>query len=193
MVVICCGVKPNTHQAHWAHHLVSAHGTWHQIPKQGGRYHGGPYHLNGVLVFWPRLGNGGNYPKWAIPMQGPNYLCKPWRGHWELAARLYPSQQNLPGQSGLCGFLGVAMVCGPGHPPPWAAKKDPLEWAQWVLLWLHSCWVGSANLDGMIFTQLECRTSSRTSLSVKVVSSSIVCCSCKTLSANWQGLPGIAG
>ena len=85
----------------------------------------------------------------------------------------------------------VAIAYDPGHFPPWATKKDPLQWAQWVLLWLHSCWVGSADLDGMIFTQLEGRTSSRTSLSVKVVSSSIICWSSNTHSAKWWHSLGI--
>ena len=88
----------------------------------------------------------------------------------------------------------VTVVGGPAHPLPWATKKDPLGWAQQVLLWLCCHWVGSTDLDSVIFTQLEGGMSSRTFSSVKVVSSSIVCCRSKTLlpigEAHWGSVVG---
>ena len=100
----------------------------------------------------------------------------------------------------------VAAVCGSGHLPQWAAEKDPLEWAwQWVLLWLCSDQVGSASLNGMIFHPIRgWDMSFRTSLSVKVVSSSIICTEAPThflptgkvhqeISAVGPSLPNIEG
>ena len=88
-------------------------------------------------------------------------------------------------------FWVVAVVCGTGCLLPQAANRDPLEWAQWVLLWLCSHWMGSADLDEVIFTQLEDRASLRTSSFVKVVNGSTTCQSSSTLSAKWQDLLGI--
>ena len=126
------------------------------IPEQVGWYHGGPYHLNGVLVFGQLWRNARDYPQQAIPMQGSNNLCKPWQeaSGWLLDSACHGTTSQVRASYQLVIWV-VAVVCGPGCLSPYAAEKDPLEWAQWILLWLCSLWVGSADLDGMIFTQLE--------------------------------------
>ena len=192
-MVICCGVKPYAHQAQWACHQVNAHDPWCWISTHTCRYHGGPYHLNGVLVFGLLLGNASDYPWWVIPMQGLSNLHKPWWGCWgwllDSACHSTTSWVRVA-----CAVIwAVAVVCGPDHPLPQATKKDPLEWAWQVLLWPYSHCVGSTDLDGMIFTQLEGRTSSWTSSSVKVVSGSIICQSSNTPSVKWQDSLGIGG
>ena len=152
MVVIHHGVKSHAHHANWACHHVDAHGPWCWIPEQVGGCHGGPYHLNGVLVFGHLQGNAGNYPQWAIPMHGSSDLCKPWWGvgGWLLDSACHGTTSQV--RAACAVVWSVAVVCGSGHPLPWMTKKDPLEWAWQVLLWLHSHWVGSTDLHGMIFT-----------------------------------------
>ena len=79
-----------------------------------------------------------------------------------------------------------------GQLTPWAIDRDPLGWAQQLLLWLWSCWASSAGWGKLISIQLEGRASLRTSSSVKETSGSITCQSSNTLSTKQQGLLGIS-
>ena len=95
--------------------------------EQVGGYHGGPYHLNGVLVFCHLQGNAGDYHQWAIPMQGSSDLCKPGGGvgGWLLDSACHGTTSHV---RAACAVVWVvAVVCGPEHPPPWATEMDPLE------------------------------------------------------------------
>ena len=163
-----------------------------QIPKQSGRHHGGPYHLNGVLIFSFFCRDASNHPHWVVPMQGPSDLCKPWWGHWGLTAGLCLMWHGLLGHSSLCSCL-----TGSSGMWPWPSPT--------MGLWEGSSHTGSVGpavatlsgsglcqvCNGMIFTQLEGRMSSRTSLSKKVVSSSIFWWSSTMLSARqWGGSLG---
>ena len=92
----------------------------------------------------------------------------------------------------------VVVVCSTGCLSPWAANRDPLGQAHWLLLWLQShgagstSWgrAGSAGQGKLISTQMEVRVSLRTSSSIKETSGFITCQSSNTLSVKWQGLPG---
>ena len=90
--------------------------------KQAGRHHGGPYHLNGILVFGPLQGNAANYPWWAIPHAGTKWSLQTM---WGLAARLYLSWHDLLGQSGFCGHLGCGSSMWPWPSPTMVCWEGP--------------------------------------------------------------------
>ena len=132
LVWICCFSKggdvmaihqSHAYQAHWTHHHVNTHDPWCWIPEQVGRYHGGPCHLKGALVFSQLWGNASDYPWQIIPMQGSSDHCKPWWGCWGLATRFCPLWHHLPGSEWLVGlssgwWLWYVAVAIPHHRPP---------------------------------------------------------------------------
>ena len=158
-----------------------------QIPKQSGRHHKRPYHLNGILIFSLFIG----MP--ATILIG----WSPWRdlaisvGGWLVDSSWCGTTSQGRAAGAVVRLAGL--VCGPGCPPPWTSEKHPLVWAQKVLLQLCSLGGDSNKCNGMILPQLENGMSSRTSLSQKVVSGSIFWWSSTALSTRWQGSPGRKG
>ena len=94
-----------------AHYKANAHGPWQWISREVSQHHGGPHHLNGVLIFGLFWGNASDYPWWVIPMQGPSYLHKSWWGCPGLAAGLCLSWFIFLGHGDLsdhqCGSRGM--------------------------------------------------------------------------------------
>ena len=137
----------------------------------------------------------------VVPLQGLHNFHKPWqRGRgWHLDSTSHGATSQV---RVVCEVIwAVVVVCHTGHISQWAAKRDPLGQAWWLLLWLQSHWAGSASQGEagsggqgeVISTQLEARASLRTSSSVKETSGSITQQSSTMLSVTWQGSLGTGG